>query len=112
MLKFFFLQTNTVNLKDELWDPLYKKNRHLKDIGFSTFEMLFHICFTPIIDNCSGVWGHQISHKINMVQDWAIQNILGVHRMTPILAILTSEANVDEQFQEKNTKTWFDFRTV
>ena len=32
----------------------YKKNRHLKDIGFSTFEMLFHICFTPIIVNGMG----------------------------------------------------------
>lgn len=83
-------KTNTENLAKSggrALGSIISKIHHLKDIGFDTYEILFHNCVTPIIDYCSGVWGHQISHKIDMVQDRAIRYFLGVHRMTPLLAV-------------------------
>ena len=41
----------------------------------------------PILDNCSGVWGHTKHYNIESVQLRALRYFLGVHRFTPILAI-------------------------
>lgn len=75
-------KTNTENLDKSggrSLGSIISKIHHLKD--FNTYVILFHICVTPIIDYCSGVWGHQTSHKIDMVQDRAVRYFLGVHRM-------------------------------
>ncbi|KAK3102881.1 hypothetical protein FSP39_014619 [Pinctada imbricata] len=59
----------------------------IKSVGFRTFEKLFLCGVAPIIDYCSGVWGHKEFHNLHSVQLKAMRYFLGVHRFTPILAI-------------------------
>ena len=61
---------------------MISKIHNFKDVGFETYTKLYYSCVVPVTDYCSGVWGFRDFHKGDMVQ-----NFLGVHRFTPILAI-------------------------
>ena len=59
-----------------------------KDFGFKTYRKLYYSCvIIPVLDYCSGVRGLKKFDKINMIRNRAIRYFLGVHRLTPILAI-------------------------
>ena len=57
-------------------------------VSFETFTMLYNSCVVSVSDYCSTVWGFRHFKKRHMVQNRAIRYFLGVHRFTPILAII------------------------
>ena len=60
--------------------------RSYKEIGISTFKNLFLNCVDLVLDYCSEVWGLRNYHCIEMDQNRALRNYLGVHRFTPLPA--------------------------
>lgn len=55
---------------------MISKIHNYKDVGFNTYEKLFHSCVVPILDYCSGVWGFKTYHSIEIVQNRVIRYIL------------------------------------
>jgi hypothetical protein len=66
---------------------MISKFKAVKDLGFRTYTSLFENCVAPILDYCSGVWGHKVYKKADSVQNRAIRFYLGVHCYAPISAI-------------------------
>ena len=66
---------------------IYTKFNKLKGLGYKTYTQLYHSGVTPILDYCSGIWGHQNFGKIDTVQNRAIRFYLGVHAFAPNLAV-------------------------
>ena len=59
-----------------------------KDVRYNTYTKMFNSCVVPVIDYCSGIWGFKQFNKIDTLQNRAIRYFIGVHRFTPILAIM------------------------
>ena len=68
------------------------KFKTFKDVGFDTFNKLYHSMVVPITDYCSSVWGYGIFTKAASIQNRAICYFLGVHSKAP-LAGLQGEVN-------------------
>lgn len=60
----------------------------LKEFGFKSYEKLYDSCVTSILDYCASVWGYKNNQKIDNVQNRAMRYFLGVHRFTPVLAMV------------------------
>lgn len=58
-----------------------------KEIGFKTFETVFNFCISPVLDYCSGVWGYNTYHGIDMIQNRAVRYFCGLHRFAPTIAL-------------------------
>ena len=67
---------------------IISKIHNLRDLGFKSFDKLFHSCVSPIMDYCSSVWGVKRHQSLENVQHRAMRYFLGVHRFTPILAMV------------------------
>ena len=67
---------------------IINKVHGLKDFGFRSYEKLFDSCVTTILDYCASVWGYKKTQKIDNVQNRAMRYFLGVHRFTPVLAMV------------------------
>ena len=67
---------------------IISKIHSLKEFGFKAYEKLYSSCVMPILDYCSAVWGFKNYQQIDNVQNRAMRYFLGVHRFTPILAML------------------------
>ena len=67
---------------------IISKIYHLKDFGFKSFEKLFYSCVVPVMDYCSSVWGFKTYQHIDNIQHRAMRYFMGVHRFTPILAMV------------------------
>ena len=63
------------------------KVKACKDLGYYTYTQLYQSCVCPVSDYASGVWGFPENDSCNTVQNRAIRSFLGVHKLTPILAI-------------------------
>ena len=68
------------------------KFKTFKDVGFDTFNKLYHSMVVPITDYCSSVWGYEIFTKAASIQNRAVCYFLGVHSKAP-LAGLQGEVN-------------------
>ena len=81
----------TINLLSESGSRalggLIGKIRNLKYCGYNTFTKLFDSCVSPILDYCSGVWGHKKCDKIESVQNRAMKHFLGINRFAPTYAV-------------------------
>ena len=55
----------------------YKTNRNM---GFSTYTILFHTCVLPIMTYCSSVWGHCNCEKLEQVYFSAMTAYMGMHK--------------------------------
>ena len=66
---------------------MISKIHNYKDVGFNTYEKLFHSCVVPILDYCSGVWGFKTYHSIEIVQNCALRYFLGLHRYAPAITL-------------------------
>ena len=60
----------------------------LKECDFKTYEKHYNACVVPVLDYCSSVWSFKLYQKIDNVQNRAMRCFLGVHRFTPILAMV------------------------
>ena len=67
---------------------IISKIHNLRDLGFKSFDKLFHSCVSPIMDYCSSVWGVKRHQSLENVQHRTMRYFLGVHRFTPILAMV------------------------
>ena len=63
------------------------KVKACKDLGYHTYTQLYQSCVCPVSDYASGVWGFHENVSCNTIQNRAIRSFLGVHKLTPILAI-------------------------
>ena len=71
----------------------------LKDFGFKTFEKLYYSCVVPVTDYSSSVWGYKPYAQLDYIQNRAIRYFLGVHRFTPILAIVGDSGWLPSQYR-------------
>ena len=67
---------------------IINKIHGLKDCGFKTYEKLYNSCVVPVLDYCSSVCGFKSHQNIDNVQNRVMRYFLGVHRFTPILAMV------------------------
>ena len=63
------------------------KFKQFKDVGFNTFDKMYHSGVTSVMDYCAGVWGFKKIEACDKIQLRALRYYLGVHAKTPILAI-------------------------
>ena len=63
------------------------KVKHCGHLGFNTFTQLYESGVCPVSDYASGVWGFREYPSCNTVHHRAIRSFLGVHKLTPVLAI-------------------------
>ena len=63
------------------------KVKHCGHLGFKTFTQLYESGVCPVSDYASGVWGFRDYASCNTVHHRAIRSFLGVHKLTPVLAI-------------------------
>ena len=78
---------------------LISKLYGLKDFGFKTFEKLYYSCVVPVTDYGSSVWGYKSYAQLDYIQNTAIRYFLGVHRFTPILAIVGDSGWLPSQYR-------------
>ena len=64
------------------------KIKHLKEIGYNSFNTLLNAGVLTISEYSSGVWGTKIYPKSEQVQYKAARYFLGVHRFAPIESLL------------------------
>ena len=67
---------------------IINKIHGLKDCGFKTYDNLYNACVVPVLDYCSSVWVFKSYQNIDNVQNRTMRYFLGVHRFTPILAMV------------------------
>ncbi|KAH3813261.1 hypothetical protein DPMN_141714 [Dreissena polymorpha] len=67
---------------------IINKIHNMKQAGFKTYEKLYNSCVIPISDYCASIWGFKHFKSAENVHHRAIRYFLGVHRFTPILALL------------------------
>lgn len=67
---------------------LINKIHGYKEFGFKSFEKLYTSCVIPILDYCASVWGYRHYQQADNIQNRAMRYFLGVHRFTPILAMV------------------------
>lgn len=63
------------------------KFKQLKDVGFKTFQNLFFVGVKPILEYGAGVWGFGKYQQCDIIQNRAMRYFLGVHRLTPVVAM-------------------------
>lgn len=63
------------------------KTKHIKDLGYNTFNRLFQAGVKPILEYGSEIWGYKPFTHTDNIQNRAARYFLGVHRFTPILAL-------------------------
>ena len=63
------------------------KFKTFEDVGFDTFNKLYHSMVVPITDYCSSVWGYGIFTKAASIQNRAICYVLGVHSKAPLAGL-------------------------
>ena len=78
---------------------LISKLHGLKDFGFKTFEKLYYSCVVPVTDYGSAVWGYKNYAQLDYIQNKAIRYFLGVHRFTPILALVGDSGWLPSQYR-------------
>ena len=78
---------------------LISKLHGLKDFGFKTFEKLYYSCVVPVTDYGSAVWGYKNYAQLDYIQNRAIRYFLGVHRFTPILALVGDSGWLPSQYR-------------
>ena len=78
---------------------IISKLHGLKDFRFKTFEKLYYSCVVPVTDYSSSVWGHKPYAQLDYIQNRAIRYFLGVHRFTPILAIVGDSGWLPSQYR-------------
>ena len=78
---------------------IISKLHGLKDFGFKTFEKLYYSCVVPVTDYSSSVWGYKPYAQLDYIQNRAIRYFLGVHRFTPILAIVGDSGWLPSQYR-------------
>ena len=66
---------------------IISKFRTLKNVGLKTFESMYNAGVKPIIEYGSGIWGHLEASPINAVQNRAMRYYLGVHKLSPNIAL-------------------------
>jgi hypothetical protein len=67
---------------------IINKIHNYKEFGFKSFEKLYNSCVIPILDYCASVWGNKHFQQIDNIQNRAMRYFMGVHRFTPVLAML------------------------
>ena len=67
---------------------IINKIHGLKDCGFKTYDNLYNACVVPVLDYCSSVWVFKSYQNIDNVQNRTMRYFLGVHRFTPIPAMV------------------------
>ena len=67
---------------------MISKIKNIKDVRFKTYTSMYNSYVAPILDYCSSIWGFKNSNLCDNVQNKAIRYFLGVHKFTPIPAIL------------------------
>ena len=78
---------------------IISKLHGLKDFGFKTFEKLYYSCVVPVTYYSSSVWGYKPYAQLDYIQNRAIRYFLGVHRFTPILAIVGDSGLLPSQYR-------------
>ena len=63
------------------------KFKTFKDVGFDTFNKLYHSMVVPITDYCSSVWGYGIFPKAASIQNRAICYFLGMQGKAPLAGL-------------------------
>ena len=58
-----------------------------KLMGYNTFTKLYDSCVCPVMEYAATVWGYDYAQKLNVIQNRAARNFLGVHKFTPTLAL-------------------------
>ncbi len=66
---------------------IISKFKKLKNVGYKTFNKMYHSQVLPITDYGSGVWGYRNSLSSNKIQLREIQYFLGVHPKKPLLTL-------------------------
>ena len=66
---------------------IISKFKTLKNVGYKTFNKMYHSQVVPIMEYGSGIWGYGNSLLSNKIQFRAIRYFLGVHPKTPLLAL-------------------------
>ena len=66
---------------------IISKFKSLKNVGYCTFENMFNSGVKPILEYGSGIWGHIEAPTINAIQNRAMRFYLGVHKLSPNLAL-------------------------
>ena len=66
---------------------IINKFKTLKNVGYRTFECMYNSGVKPILEYCCSVWGHVKGSSIDCIQNRAMRYYLGVHKMSPNLAL-------------------------
>ena len=67
---------------------IINKFKFLKNVGFKTFTTLFNTGVKTVLQYGSTVWGSRKANKLDNVQNRAMRYFLGVHKYTPVAALL------------------------
>ncbi len=60
------------------------KTKHLKDLGYKTYTILFETGVVPVLNYSSEIWGFKQVKYSGEIQSRVIRYYLGVHRIAPI----------------------------
>ena len=66
---------------------LLSKFKHLKDVTYKTYTIMYASQIPTIRDYCSSVWAHTKASECDFVQNRDMRYFLGVHRFTPVPAL-------------------------
>ena len=64
------------------------KYRNIKDVGFRTYEKMYHAAVTSVSDYGAEIWGNKKFSFSNNVQNRAMRYYLGVHKFAPVAGML------------------------
>lgn len=63
-------------------------DRHLRNMGFNTYETLFEKCVIPVLNYGAEIWGGREYSHSQQIQNRAMRFYLGVHKFAPTLGML------------------------
>ncbi len=73
--------------------------KKLKNLGFKSYQTLYHSYVTPIMNYCSAIWGFSEQHDPQVLQNRVSRFFLGVNRYTAVAATSTELDWLDPKFQ-------------
>jgi hypothetical protein len=86
-LEYDIMSNNLATAAGRALGSLVNKYKSIKGLGYYTFTKMYNSGICPILDYGAEIWGFRTYPCIDAIQNRAIRSFLGVHNLTPILAM-------------------------